>query len=274
MHPALVGDSGCIVAYRARSQTETMAVLVLQVAIVHVRRGTKSIRAAHGGAPAEIRRGRVVVMPPGMRLMSELFAEDESYESTVLTLEPNFLARVVPQVLDVENDGRLPVCLVDPVPALVELMEDLPARFDGPTDRRMLDLKLEQVALTLATVPGGRRVLAHAIRSGSGETAGRLQRVMRQHFCEPLKLEDYATLCGRSLSSFKRDFKSVYGAAPGDWLVGQRLAYASQLLVERGRNVTQACFESGFGSVSHFIRAFRDAYSLSPKQYQLKMRRP
>ena len=80
-----------------------------------------------------------------------------------------------------------------------------------------------------------------------------------------------ATLAGRSLSSFKRDFRRVYGAAPGAWLIRERLAYAAQRLAEDELSVTEVCLASGFGDLSHFIRSFRRRYAESPKQYRQRL---
>ena len=45
-----------------------------------------------------------------------------------------------------------------------------------------------------------------------------------------LRLEEYAKLCHRSLSSFKREFQSHFSESPGKWLLQKRLEYASSLL--------------------------------------------
>ena len=41
-----------------------------------------------------------------------------------------------------------------------------------------------------------------------------LLQFMRSHFDKPLTIEDYASLTGRSISTFRREFKAKFGVAP------------------------------------------------------------
>jgi AraC-like DNA-binding protein len=89
---------------------------------------------------------------------------------------------------------------------------------------------------------------------------------MEDNFCYNLKLENYAKLSNRSLSAFKRDFEKLFGATPGKWLLEKRLQYSLQLLMNRGRRVSEAAFESGFESPSHFSRAFKARFGQAPTE--------
>ncbi|MEJ1242147.1 AraC family transcriptional regulator [Chryseolinea sp. T2] len=89
---------------------------------------------------------------------------------------------------------------------------------------------------------------------------------MLKNFQYDLQLEEFARLCGRSLSAFKRDFKSAYQESPARWINDKRLDYARSLLVSTDMNVNDVCYESGFKNPSHFNRVFKDKFSLSPGQ--------
>jgi AraC-like DNA-binding protein len=262
------GTAASVVAYRSRQRSETVPVLVAAPTLVHVRTGTKLLHAPDRREPVEVATGRVVLMPTGVRLMSEFLTAGGVYESTIVSFDPSFLARAVPE-LQGSRDGRLaPTCHVDPLPGIAERMVGF---HDSRDDGRLLELRLEEVALRLSRGPlSVRRVLAHGVRVGHGDATVRLRFVMQQHFNEPLQLADFATLCGRSLASFKRDFRRTYGQAPGRWLAEQRLTYAAQLLADGERSVTEVCFACGFGNLSNFIRAFGRRFDVSPKQWQLR----
>jgi AraC-like DNA-binding protein len=91
---------------------------------------------------------------------------------------------------------------------------------------------------------------------------------MLTNFRYNLSLEEYAKLCHRSLSSFKRDFQKEFSEAPGKWLLHKRLDYAASALRNSKRNVTEIALESGFEDVSHFSRVFKERFGVPPMGYR------
>jgi len=112
--------------------------------------------------------------------------------------------------------------------------------------------------------------LAAFINSTTQSAKVRLEDVMNSHFHYDLDLPEFARLSGRSLSSFKREFKEHYQQSPGQWLNEKRLEYAKNLLLNSDLNVSQVCHESGFKNTSHFNKIFKKKYSLPPNQYRLQ----
>jgi AraC-like DNA-binding protein len=104
----------------------------------------------------------------------------------------------------------------------------------------LLELKFKELILTIADNPGNRELLSYFCSLLSQPQTALLQRVMEDNFCYNLKLENYAKLSNRSLSAFKRDFEKLFGATPGKWLLEKRLQYSLQLLMNRGRRVSEA----------------------------------
>jgi AraC-like DNA-binding protein len=99
-------------------------------------------------------------------------------------------------------------------------------------------------------------------------TKADMEQAIMENFKYDLKMEAFAKLCGRSLSSFKRDFKKEFKTTPSRWLTTRRLEYAKTLLLGTELNVNQICFESGFKNPSHFIRAFKNKYNTPPNQFR------
>lgn len=98
-----------------------------------------------------------------------------------------------------------------------------------------------------------------------------LQRVMNDNYCFNLKLEQYAALCNRSLSAFKRDFEKSFQCTPGKWLLEKRLQHAIHLLTNTGKNVGETAFESGFENPSHFSRSFKERFGMPPAVVKQKI---
>lgn len=95
-----------------------------------------------------------------------------------------------------------------------------------------------------------------------------IEKTMLNNFQYNLKIEDFAKLCGRSLSVFKRDFNHLFNTTPYKWIKAKRLEYAKELLMESDLNVNQICFESGFINNSHFIKSFKEKFNLPPHQFK------
>lgn len=102
----------------------------------------------------------------------------------------------------------------------------------------------------------------------SKSSKARLEHVMNSNFQYDLPLLGFAKLSGRSLSSFKRDFKESFGGTPARWLINRRLEHSKTLLKGTSLNVNEVCFESGFKNNSHFIRAFKQNFNQTPTQFR------
>ncbi|GKT29331.1 AraC family transcriptional regulator [Aduncisulcus paluster] len=58
---------------------------------------------------------------------------------------------------------------------------------------------------------------------------------MERYFNKNISLETVAELSGRSLSSFKRDFKKTFNTTPARWIRERRMSWAEQLLRNSGK---------------------------------------
>ncbi|HMF70014.1 MAG TPA: AraC family transcriptional regulator [Flavitalea sp.] len=91
-----------------------------------------------------------------------------------------------------------------------------------------------------------------------------LEAYMNKHYAFNGELEQFAYLTGRSLSTFKRDFKKIFNTTPTKWLIQKRLEDAHYLINEQGLKASEAYLESGFKDYSHFSIAFKKAYGTAP----------
>lgn len=87
---------------------------------------------------------------------------------------------------------------------------------------------------------------------------------MERNYMNDLSLEDIAYYTGRSLATFKRDFKKVSELSPQKWLIRRRLEAAHSLIASGAKRVTEACFDVGFKNLSHFSKVYKDFYGVAP----------
>lgn len=131
----------------------------------------------------------------------------------------------------------------------------------------LLRLKLQELILSILT-SGRNAALAGYFRGMAESNAPSVAEIMETNFRYNLSLEEYAKLCHRSLSSFKREFQTHFNEPPGKWLRQKRVEHASALLRGSKLNVTEIAFESGFEDVSHFSRVFKEHFGTSPIAYR------
>lgn len=91
-----------------------------------------------------------------------------------------------------------------------------------------------------------------------------IHRVVEENYTSPISLEELAYLSGRSLSSFKRDFQSIYGETPAKWIREKRLSKARQMLQASQMSVADVAYSLGFENPTHFSRIFKQRYGSSP----------
>lgn len=141
----------------------------------------------------------------------------------------------------------------------------------APPSGALLKLKFEELLLNIFS---GNHY--HPLRSYFTEISRlahpSIKEIMEANFFSNLSITEFARLCARSLSSFKKEFNTLYNTTPGKWLLQKRLEYSRFLLETTGHSVDEICMESGFENCSHFNRVFKDKYGCSPARYRSQKR--
>ena len=77
---------------------------------------------------------------------------------------------------------------------------------------------------------------------------------------------------GASTAQLIRQFKSVFGRTPYQYLIDIRLRQAAGLLEQTSDHVSEITWRCGFNDPSAFGRAFKVAYGISPEQFRTRQR--
>ncbi|RYY29533.1 MAG: AraC family transcriptional regulator [Chitinophagaceae bacterium] len=120
----------------------------------------------------------------------------------------------------------------------------------------------EAISILRAIDPSVDQVLANFEEPGKID----LVSYMEKNFMFNMPMEKFGYLVGRSLTTFKRDFKKAFNTTPQKWLTRKRLELAHYHLLEKGRKPTDVCYEVGFENLSHFSFAFKKHFGYPPTQ--------
>jgi AraC-like DNA-binding protein len=137
-----------------------------------------------------------------------------------------------------------------------------------PPSGTLLRIKFEELLVSIITRNDNSSVKDY-FRQLCLSSKTSVQEIMETNFSNDLSLDEFARLCSRSLTAFKREFKSIYHAPPGRWLLEKRLEYSRYLMETTVWSIDEVLFYCGFKNDSHFIRAFKNKYGITPGKFRL-----
>ena len=131
----------------------------------------------------------------------------------------------------------------------------------------LLKLKVKEL---LASILLGRSNpdLSAYLRSIATSEGPAIPVIMETNFHHNLSIDEFARMCNRSSSTFKREFQKHYATSPGKWLLERRIQHSATLLQSTRMSITEIAFNCGFEDLSHFSRAFKEKYGRSPSSYR------
>lgn len=90
---------------------------------------------------------------------------------------------------------------------------------------------------------------------------------LHEHFREPIYAQNLARHAGVSESRLKVLFHDALGIPWSRYLQSYRIHRSLDYLGTPGRNISEAAYEVGFESLSHFNSSFRSLMGVAPRQY-------
>ena len=158
--------------------------------------------------------------------------------------------------------GALP-----PLPELVVVGELGQAAAMGASD-----VSLDEVCVLMAArfleVMGSRTPAREPMAARDRRRAVEAALYLDERCQDSIDLESTADEVGLSPFHFLRLFAKVVGVTPHQYLVRSRLRRAARLLADGDVPITDIALDVGFGDLSNFIRTFRRAAGLSPRQFR------
>ncbi len=132
---------------------------------------------------------------------------------------------------------------------------------------RVRILLLEQLVLLLRWEEDNGCQIGAEGREVDWQPVARALAYLREHYSEPLYSKDVASAARVSEYRLKVLFHEALGVTWVKYLQVYRIHRAAALMIWAHRNVTEAAFEVGFESLSHFHTVFQDCMGASPKQW-------
>lgn len=91
---------------------------------------------------------------------------------------------------------------------------------------------------------------------------------INEHCTENVSLDEAAQIAGFSKYHFSRLFKCFTNVSYYKYVNQKRIAYAENLLIDPALSVTEVALQSGFDSLSSFIRMFKIIKGVTPTEFK------
>ncbi len=105
-------------------------------------------------------------------------------------------------------------------------------------------------------------------KEGDTERMNRIYSHVMHYFTEKIRISEVAALAHMTPTSFSRYFKVHANKTFSEFVSEIRIGHACKLLIDKKTNVSHACYESGFKTLSNFNRQFKKITKRTPLEYK------
>lgn len=197
------------------------------------------------------------------------YAKDgQPYKALVMRLTTSYLRNYYREckqtLVPPQSQGILPL---DKSPLLDSVFASILPYFELEKEipEKLVQVKMEEAIEILRSLhPQADSILSDFSEAGKID----LTDFMEKNYMFNIPLEKFSYLTGRSLTTFKRDFKKAFNTTPQRWLTQKRLELAHYQLAEQRRKPIDVYYESGFENLSHFSHAFKKHFGYAPTHIQ------
>ena len=201
--------------------------------------------------------------------LTKLTKKGKPYQSIVLKFTKTFLRefyrnmnkQIIPQ--DIKRN-QLSLCLLPAKrPDIVSLFESIIPYLASDTQPSEELLKLKMTEGIYVLLNSDKNLYASLFDFTEPWKIDILD-YMNENYMYDLSIQEMASYTGRSLATFKRDFKKVSEMPPQKWLISKRLEIAHKLIQEGKQKISEICYHVGFINLSHFSKAYKKMYGYAP----------
>ncbi len=224
-------------------------------------------RQSFQGASVLLTRGTIQLMPPG-EVHDGVSAADSAYTLKTFRLSSDLLRGLGEAVTGRHHLPTQAAVVLHDEGMAIDLI-DMHAALQGATadpllqESRVVDLFESLFGRLLQPAP---QCIAGLL---TPRQFARIRDFVESCLAEKIVLEDLAGLVDLDRFRFLKLFKRSVGMTPHAWLLRLRLERAVELMaVAVDRPITEIAHAVGFFDQSHFTRAFRQAYGVTPARFQ------
>lgn len=109
-----------------------------------------------------------------------------------------------------------------------------------------------------------------ALDASTLNTLARAFAFVDEQYDRDISMSDAALACGMDYLSFSRFFSRHSGRGFAEHLLHTRLKNAALMLCATDDSITEVAMKAGFSATSYFIKRFKAAHGMTPRQFRLR----
>jgi AraC-like DNA-binding protein len=237
--------------------------LISAHSIVYVVNGKVSV-TTYDGDEVTISNGEILFMPRDSYVISDFMKNGKIMEVFLLFFDHDIVMKFI-EGIEKFKGQKSTICKLEATENIKNYFQNITKmKFENPQNKKLLELKL----LEFLHLINEKQDFVQTLQSSEeGKQRRDIGSMMLEHYDKNMTIADFASLSGRSLSTFNREFKEKYHTTPKQWLIEKKMNRAFELLQD-GKTVTESAFEVGYLNVSNFIKAYKSVYDETPKVMQ------
>lgn len=143
--------------------------------------------------------------------------------------------------------------------------ERLISLLNYPNDIKFLSYLIQQeIYYRLLSAQQGHKLRQLVINGSHTHRIAQATDWLKAHLNEPVIIEDLASRCGMSVSSFHQHFKEITQLSPLQYQKSLRLMEARRLIKMNETQISQIAMQVGYESPSQFSREYKRLFGISP----------
>lgn len=242
---------------------------IYEPSLIILAQGSKLARL--GPRTFEYGAGHYLVQALSVPFMCETFAtRDEPMYGVAVSIDRTVLSELV-QLMHLAPDPSVKAQTPESMTSaeldasMRESVERLLRCLHDPLDAQVMGAARVREVL-YAALRGAQAGVLRALVEQQGHFAriGAALQFLRDHYNEPLSVEDLARCANMSASTFHEHFKRSTLLSPVQYLKRLRLLKAQQMLIGEGMGVAQVAHKVGYQSTSQFSREYKRYFERNP----------
>lgn len=237
--------------------------------LLFVTEGTHKVKL--GEQLITINQGELLLMKKASYVEFQKYGNPDNgyiYESVSFSLKKEVLIDFIKQVKgDYSNDTAiLPDITVHPFgDRLKAFLSSLKPYFiDNDTvDKGLFKMKILELLYDLSQL--NPNFLLQLVEINQTITSD-IVNVIEDNYYKPCGIADLAFMSGRSLSTFRREFFTLFQTTPARWIQEKRLSKARDLFKATDLSIADVCYEVGYENISHFSRLYKKHFGFNPSE--------